>query len=306
MSPLNDGDTVSAEFIVSPATGEDLEINGWDNPAATGLSGNVSIRGGIDTTNDDGGRVFVSGASKADTGDGGLGIGGNVEITGGFGGDANAIGGSVILTRGAGSGTGANGVVAIQNADNGYLACLDVSALTDGHKTFTFPNNSGTIALTTDNIVVSGLSTTPSWQETQQIGAVVASWSSVASDRTGTHFIACNAVRLYTSSDSGVTWVERRPAGDADLGWYTVASDSDGSNLLASVYGGRVYTSSDYGVNWTERRPIDDDDYDWWVSASDADGSNLIVGVDSGRLYTSSDSGANWSEIGRASCRERV
>ena len=98
------------------------------NGGATGNGGNTTLNGGVGgATSGNGGSVFLSAADAGGAGDGG----------------------DVRVDLGAGAGGGANGKFIIISAV-ASSAILDADYITAPTKTFTFPNASGTLALTSD------------------------------------------------------------------------------------------------------------------------------------------------------------
>jgi hypothetical protein len=130
----------------------------------------------------------------------------------------------------------------------------------------------------------------------------------VASDATGTHFVAGseNGV-FFTSSNSGASWTKRIPP-DPPQNWISVASNSTGAMLvalsggaatgcqLATCFqaGGDIWTSTDSGVTWADRTPSGPAHVNNRTSvASDSSGMNLVA-VGSG-IWTSADAGLTWT-----------
>lgn len=110
-------------------------------------------------SNTDGLGLDVAGGNGNGTGNGGTmviggGLGGSVSGNGGNsvlrGGSAiagNSNGGDAIIAAGIKSGSGVDGKVKIQNQNTNINAILDISQVISSDKTFTFPNQSGTLAL---------------------------------------------------------------------------------------------------------------------------------------------------------------
>lgn len=155
--------------VLSDQTDLQAALNGkLDNSAALGFA-NVSLSNlsGVSINADlffDGlstRRIQLTAQSSPDTSGNyliiqgqtasGIGTGGNVLIQAGQGGDtAGTVAGDLFLIGGsAGVGGGTVGRVKIGDAASGANAILDTSILTTDH-TFTFPDNSGTLALTSD------------------------------------------------------------------------------------------------------------------------------------------------------------
>jgi len=142
-------------FLLKSASVTTSAINGED-----GLDGvEVRILGGDADfgSGSTGGNLTLAGGQL-------VGQGGVVNLAGGNGVIVNSSGGRVTLIGGEGDGTGVggdvdifpgsspggNGKIRLHNRVNGIIAILDVSPITTTEKTFTFPNATGTIALTSD------------------------------------------------------------------------------------------------------------------------------------------------------------
>jgi hypothetical protein len=119
-------------------------------------------------------------------------------------------------------------------------------------------------------------------------------WSSIASDSSGTNLAACvNGGGIYTSITSGSSWTLQTNPGSRS--WTSIASDGGGTNLAACVNGGTIYTSSDSGVTWTPRTVGLPTTAIWTSIASNSTGTNLAACVNGGYIYTSTDSGGTWT-----------
>ncbi len=134
------------------------------------------------------------------------------------------------------------------------------------------------------------------------------------------------SLKLYTSSDFGVTWTVRDSGADryyteltsSDSGQYmyaatlydkvlrstdygvtwsqlsvlphqtyrNVRTSSDGKRVIASAQDGFVYASDDYGVTWTSA--WDDAQRNWFASAMSRDGSKTFIAKYGGHAYSSS------------------
>ncbi|MEK7452355.1 MAG: hypothetical protein AAB664_03370 [Patescibacteria group bacterium] len=76
-----------------------------------------------------------------------------------------------------------------------------------------------------------------SWSD-KTPGGTSRSWTTVASDSTGTNLAAAyNAGDIYTSSNSGTTWAINEPSGTASANWREVESNTDGTKLFAAISG---------------------------------------------------------------------
>jgi hypothetical protein len=147
------------------ATGSGGSVNMIAGDGATG-GGDANIEAGSATAgNTLGGTAYIGGGDSFGTVTGGAalmyggtggatsGLGGEVAIYGGYAGAGNANGGSVALIGGTKTGSGVNGSIQLAATyskwQTSIVAKLDVSNIASTAKTFTFPNASGTLALTT-------------------------------------------------------------------------------------------------------------------------------------------------------------
>jgi hypothetical protein len=133
------------------------------------------------------------------------------------------------------------------------------------------------------------------------------SWTSVASDSTGTHLVAVTYVvgttqsqasqaGIWTSADAGATWNKRKTVTDTSgyvLG-PTVTSDASGARLVLAA--GDVWTSTDLGATWTDQTASTSAAAQSWVDmASDSTGVRLVGVTAYSDIWTSSDSGSTWT-----------
>lgn len=167
------------------ATGDGgwITFHGGVGGSTSGLGGLLEFRAGAGGPNSAGGNYVANAGAGHGTGNGGFaslgagdaldgdgsGNGGDAILSAGFangltgnGGDAifeagdgalngNGNGGNVLLQPGLGNGSGVDGFIKLfQNADSAYAAKLDLSLISSSDKTFTFPNTTGTIALTSN------------------------------------------------------------------------------------------------------------------------------------------------------------
>lgn len=154
------------------ASGDAINIMGG-NATGTGTGGLVQFLGGFDGsglalggaflgrggTNTKGGDVEIGAGGFAGTGDGGDayisggntqdGLGGSVLISGGSPSMGDNDGGNITLLPGTKSGAGNSGHIMFQDADSLFKAIFDTSLLA-ANRTYTFPDQSGTIALFSD------------------------------------------------------------------------------------------------------------------------------------------------------------
>ncbi len=113
------------------------------NGKGTGGGGAVTLIAGEGDVSGEGGSV------RLEAGEGGAsgGDGGDIIITAGAANGGNGNGGDVVLEPNAKDGSGTQGATRILNPLNGIYGVLQMSSLASTDKTFTFPNQSGTIAL---------------------------------------------------------------------------------------------------------------------------------------------------------------
>lgn len=145
--------------IISMGGGAEFNINGG-NAINSGDSGDfllLAAGAGLDTGG--GGEIHLTGGQGGDTGQGG-----QVNIRAGNGGATSGDAGSMIFSGGStfgsglpgdirfnpGTGSGQQGKIGFVNALQGVAAFIDTSLLNSTDRTFTFPNQSGTFALTSD------------------------------------------------------------------------------------------------------------------------------------------------------------
>jgi hypothetical protein len=149
---------------VGSADSNGLRILGGDADFGSDNQGGlISIRAGSSDGVNDGPDVDLTGGDAGTEGNGGT-----VTLTGGSGGSSNGRGGhvrfwggnpssgtdndggNVYIESGEKDGSGANGKIMMRESHSGPYSIFDLSAITTSDKTFTFPDASGTIALTSD------------------------------------------------------------------------------------------------------------------------------------------------------------
>lgn len=149
----------------SGSDGGSFVVQGGQGGGTNGFGGSVDIAAGRGTGNLQGGDASLS-AGNADSG--GTGNGGNAQISGGAaggsGGNAgdvslvandgqiNGQGGDIVFHTGLGQGSGRSGQFQFEPLGGSLGAVqgiLNFDNLTASSKTFTFPNQSGTLCLTT-------------------------------------------------------------------------------------------------------------------------------------------------------------
>jgi hypothetical protein len=115
------------------------------NAGATGAGGPAVVQGGAGgATSGDGGAAIVRGGD-------GKNVGGTVSIIGGSATDGDTDGGYITLSPGVGHGTGSRGLIRLYPYLGAtYDAILNLDSIASSSKVFTFPNKSGTFAMTSD------------------------------------------------------------------------------------------------------------------------------------------------------------
>lgn len=154
-------------------TGGVAAFQGGSSLSGNNAGGPAFLKGGSGFGSGNGGVAQVSGGTPGATGAGGAAIvqGGAGGATSGNGGDASvkggdatagdSNGGSVIIAPGSKSGSGVHGGLGLFEHKNAtYGAFLNLSLIASANKTFTFPNKSGTFAMTTDLGAGTSFSTT--------------------------------------------------------------------------------------------------------------------------------------------------
>lgn len=174
----NDFGTIQAPTaITSDTTGGSLQISAG-NGLGVGWGGELDFQGGNGGTTGVGGTLNLYGGSGGVT----SGLGGSIYLIAGSARGGDSDGGSITFQSGAKSGAGVNGNIFFSTAaseidlqdngitfvapgGNGYFfdsagakqGILDFSLIASTDKTFTFPNVSGTLALTANYFVVDAL-----------------------------------------------------------------------------------------------------------------------------------------------------
>lgn len=116
INPQTDTDGDGSSFVINSGEGNGV-----------GEGGSVELIGGVGGATANGGLVNIKGGDAGTE----AGDGGNVELMGGI------------------STEGVNGKVLVTDPSSSLSAILDPSSITTANKTFTFPNNTGVIALET-------------------------------------------------------------------------------------------------------------------------------------------------------------
>lgn len=148
-----------ANPVITSAGGQALFTIQGGNGVISGDEGDIiNIIGGTGVDSGPGGDVVTIGGTGGITGRGGELVfrGGAAGATSGSGGDVVFIGGNASsgapgnIRFNPGVGSGVAGNLYIYNPIAGANAIFDTSLITSSDQTFTFPNKSGTFALTTD------------------------------------------------------------------------------------------------------------------------------------------------------------
>lgn len=130
-----------------------LQTNGGEGFGSQSGGANEMI-GGPGGATGEGGYAYTRGGAGGAT----SGAGGKAFLMGGAGTNGNANGGDVILRPGLKNGSGANGLIYLSQAAGSLNAILDVASIASTNKTFTFPNETGTIP-----VGVPWTTWTPTW-----------------------------------------------------------------------------------------------------------------------------------------------
>jgi photosystem II stability/assembly factor-like uncharacterized protein len=133
-----------------------------------------------------------------------------------------------------------------------------------------------------------------SWVKQFQPSPVV-QWVGVASDATGTHYLAAQRDgSLFISSNAGVSWTVANIPSQA---WTGVACDDSGKYMVATADSsskrkdGGIYSSNDFGETWQ----LTSAEAGSWVDiASSSDGSVIFAVQFGAGVFKSSNRGANW------------
>lgn len=146
----------TAPTSTSNTSGCSMTITGVQG-VGTGAGGSMTIASGY------GGATGIGGAISITAGYGGAtsGAGGNISIISGNGSAGNSNGGGLTLSAGAKTGSGTNGELILTQDDKLFQfstssfaikGILDFASVATSDKTFTFPNTTGTIALTANKL----------------------------------------------------------------------------------------------------------------------------------------------------------
>lgn len=211
--------TKTSNFHISPL-GDGNELRLFIPNTTAGAAGPINIYGGngfgagagssIEITSGGGGATGIGGYVALTGGQGGgtSGAGGTVSLTGGSASAGNSNGGNIDLYGGLNTGSGTKGHVRIFDTLFSTLAAqFDASLIATSTKTFTFPNTSGTFALTSNNL--SAFAPTTSAQ-----------LASIITDETGTGALVFANNPAFTGS------VTTTSAGGQGVGYATGAGGS--------------------------------------------------------------------------------
>jgi hypothetical protein len=130
-------------------------------------------------------------------------------------------------------------------------------------------------------------------------------WSAVASNSTGTQFIATGGNRqqlgfVWINRNSGIgAWTRLTDAPIGARNWSSVASNSTGQYLYlcSGTYAGSqgiICASADYGVTWTQCAGIPN--ANWSSITCSRYGMNVIASIKGGTIWASYDFGLTWNE----------
>jgi len=137
---------IQAATGASNTAGATLQIKGGHG-TGSGAGGNTTLLGGQGGTTGAGGVLTVAGGYGGSV----SGAGGALLLAGGTGSAGNANGGDLYIQEGVPNGSGTHGGIYLEQGTTGtnYTAQLILSSLT-ANRTLTLPNNSGTLALTSN------------------------------------------------------------------------------------------------------------------------------------------------------------
>lgn len=220
-------DTVTSNSILAILAGDGGTINpgqittisGGTGGSISGAGGELQLFGGSTPADGAGGGVWISGAVNAVSSTPGY-----VKITGGDAGITDQDGGEVQIWGGNGNGTGLNGRVFVKSKSASSLsAVFDTSLIATTDQTFTFPDTTGTLALTSD------ITGTNSGTNT---GDQTITNSSDATSHTVTLSASGGSVQLVEGSNitltttgtgsDGIVTIASTGSGSADYKYYTL------------------------------------------------------------------------------------
>jgi hypothetical protein len=204
-------DVIAADGTVLNSDGGGVAIyGGYAEALGNGTGGIVNVNGGTGGATGNGGYVALSAGAGGAT----SGAGGAVIITAGSA-TTSGNGGDIKLQPGAGAGAGSTGRVFITS--NGTLgAYLDIASIATTAKTFTFPNATGTLALTSDIPSLTGYVNTTGTPANNQI-AVFTDADTVEGDAALTFDTATDRLSVGTSGIVEAGTIELGHASDTTL-----------------------------------------------------------------------------------------
>lgn len=126
--------------------GVGVNVLGSDATSSGDSGGDFQLSAGSGNGTGSGGGSYLSAGNGGTTGNGG-----DVYLYGGDGGNSGARnGGNINIIPGTKNGAGTEGRVKINDPSTGINAVFDTDSLATSDKIFTFPNTTGTLALTSD------------------------------------------------------------------------------------------------------------------------------------------------------------
>ena len=144
----------SIEIITGNATfgdnsGGQINIATGDGIGSRG-GGELVIETGVGGATGNGGLLFLYGGAGGAT----SGAGGDITLTAGDAQGGNSNGGSLYFVSGVKTGSGTKGKLLFKDGGSRFYAILNTANITTSNKTFTFPDISGTLTLTSNNLSV--------------------------------------------------------------------------------------------------------------------------------------------------------
>lgn len=255
-------------------------LEGVDATSTDSDGGGIVIRGGQGDGAGDGGNVEIIGRDAPTTGNGGQitltsgaggatsGSGGNITISASGATAGGGNGGNVLIGAGQKNGAGTVGTVQVVDPVSGFSAILNTASLASTNKTFTFPNSSGTFALTSGGslaLVVgtttigSGTTTRILYDNAGTLGEYTLTGSgTVVAMQTAPTFVTSITTPsvLATSNDSGALGASGTAFSDLFLASGAVINFAAGnvtlthsSGILTQNAGELRITSANVGTN---------------------------------------------------------
>ncbi len=225
----------AAGKITLAATGDGQDIYAFPSNATTAgtYGGDIDFEAGTASTSGNGGTFYLyAGNASQDTN--GSGVGGAFDIRAGQGGavggaggylslnagnaaGGNADGGSIFIAPGTKNGDGLDGTIFLyQNTSVSYGAKLDLSAIANSDKIFSFPNVTGTLGV--------GVATTSGslsyWRADSGLGAIATTSATCAGTVSCSPFTILGASPITITGSGG--------AGASGGTWSTTTSQVPG------------------------------------------------------------------------------